>query len=355
MQTLYHVTYARNLEGIASSGLNPGRSSNFGGAYRGHSSGRVFLCDFRSVKYWIHKIWDMAEANSDYPLEDGLIPIALKVKIPRGVDLHVDEAGSRDSRGEAYFVEESIPASNIMYWDGFSWDSISSAYLEDLIDEAKDNADLEDYGDGEIFYDFGYGDHFAPKKAALVRRVAARVLKTSSSKGQLYYRIQDRSEKVQDLLNPDRMSHKWVGDPDPRRGVSVTRSVEDLIEYFAEDPTGFRRGRTTAEHLRGAHLVVLEGVPTGVPDHDANAPGRPLLIAPTRIVKTRPLSLSEVVAMLGYDTEVTDLEEAKHLLNDLAHAGWSRDRIEDLIRIKTRPARYPLDALEDLLVDAKGS
>ena len=173
---LYHVTYARNLQGIGSQGLVPGRGSNFGGAYRGHSSGRTFLCDFKSVKFWLGRLWDMSEANSDTPLEDGLIPIVLKVKVPRGVELHEDEAGSKDSRGQAFFVEDKIPASNIAYWDGFSYSASSDAFVEDIIEEAKENSNVEDYGDGEVYYDFGYGDYFMPKKASVSQRVAARVM-----------------------------------------------------------------------------------------------------------------------------------------------------------------------------------
>lgn len=173
---LYHVTYARNLEGIASSGLTPGRSSNFGGSYTGHSSGRVFLCDFKSVPFWMRRIWDMAEANSDTPLEDGLIPIALKVKIPRGVDIHQDEPGSRDSRGGAFYVESRLSSSDMAYWDGFSWSAVGDAELEDLIEEAKEHASMEDYGDGEIYWEYGYGDGMKPKTAAMTRRLAKRFL-----------------------------------------------------------------------------------------------------------------------------------------------------------------------------------
>jgi len=215
----YHVTYARNLEGIGSSGLVPGRGSNFGGAYRGHSSGRIFLCDFKSVKFWIGKLWDMAEANSDTPLEDGLIPIALKVKVPRGMELQVDEAGSRDSRGEAYFVEDTIPASNILHWDGSSYSPVSGADVEYLIDVAKDNSELEDYGDGEVFYDFGYGDHFMPRQATMAQRVATRVM-TDQMASRVASRVlvaenkptnPDLWEKVQELVRGDRKSLS-VGD-----------------------------------------------------------------------------------------------------------------------------------------------
>jgi hypothetical protein len=219
---LYHVTYARNLDGISSSGLEPGRSSNFGGAYKGHSSGRVFLCDFKSVGFWFGKLWDMAEAGSDTPLDDGLIPVALKVNLPRSVTLHDDEEGSRDSRGGAFYVEDKIPSSYISYWDGFSYSAASDAFVEDIIEEAKDNSDVEDYGDGEFYYDFGYGDYFMPKKARISQRVAARVMleRTRQMARRVALRVMiaenkptkpDLWEKTQELVKGDRASLS-VGD-----------------------------------------------------------------------------------------------------------------------------------------------
>lgn len=230
---LYHVTYARNLEGIGAQGLVPGRGSNFGGAYRGHSSGRVFLCDFRSVKFWIGKLWDMAEANSDTPLEDGLIPVALKVKVPRGVEIHVDEAGARDSRGGAFYVEDTIPASNIAYWDGFSYSSVSDADVEDIVEEAKDNSELEDYGDGEIYYDFGYGDYFMPKKATMAQRVAARVMQD-----QMVARIAARVVVAEnDPTNPD----LWKKVQELVRGERKSLSVGDKTYDAPRDGKGFKK------------------------------------------------------------------------------------------------------------------
>lgn len=73
-----------------------------------------------------------------------------------------------------------------------------------------------------------------------------------------------------------------------RRGVSVCESIEDLRHYFA--------GRLgSVEQIDGDVVVVLEGDRSDDEDLDADHPGAPVLVHPTRIVEV----LADAVAVLG--------------------------------------------------------
>lgn len=129
-----------------------------------------------------------------------------------------------------------------------------------------------------------------------------------------YYRVQSASRNPAKLLGDRRVSRVWVGEAwrlcaacggigytldesgrrihcddcagqgrveDLRSGVSVCRSLADLAEYLSE------RGA----NLTGDVVVVLDGEPSDDDDHDADAPGSPILIHPTAVVEILPVSV----------------------------------------------------------------
>lgn len=124
---LYHVTYAANLPGIAAHGLIPGERSNYSGGYDGHSKGRIFLTEEDGVRYWYQRMVDLAEHNSDNPLEDLLVPIVLAVDTedpsfyPDGLPIEEDKVGTRDALAQAWFTRTPVDTSAIYLWDGEEW------------------------------------------------------------------------------------------------------------------------------------------------------------------------------------------------------------------------------------------
>lgn len=221
--TYYHITYAKNLPGIASNGLVPGRGSNFGGGYSGHSSGRIFLSGFRSIRFWIEKLWNVAEHSSDSPVEDGWIPVALKVTLPDEVASFLDEAGARDSRGDAVYIEERIPPRHLRVWTGESWEELSSGIEEDIIAEAKEVSDVEEE-DGLLLYWFD-GDHFRPKRAC--KQISV-INSDVTSKGTSMSRHQRLAREI---------TSKIVQAYDPKESLKKgLRKWLDLMDTFLEFP-----------------------------------------------------------------------------------------------------------------------
>jgi len=65
---------------------------------------------------------------------------------------------------------------------------------------------------------------------------------------------------------------------DVRSGVSVCRTLDDLRAYFS-----------SREWTRNGRVVELEGDESDDEDYDADEPGNPVLIHPTRIVRVMSL------------------------------------------------------------------
>ena len=134
---LYHVTYAANLPGIAKRGLEPSGRSNYGGGYDGHSKGRIFLTEEDGIDYWYQRMINLAEHNSDNPLEDLLVPVVLAIDTedaqfyPDELPIEEDTVGTRDALAQAWFTREPIDTSCIYLWNG-----------EELVDPS-DGVDIE--------------------------------------------------------------------------------------------------------------------------------------------------------------------------------------------------------------------
>lgn len=108
-QTLYHVTMIRKLGAIRSHGLIPNQRSAFtAGVYPEYSKNKVFLTDERGLNFWKEKVEHAEFDQFDDP--KGIAVLTVNVA---GLNLQVDELGSKDSRGQSFFVAEPIPASRI--------------------------------------------------------------------------------------------------------------------------------------------------------------------------------------------------------------------------------------------------
>ena len=130
---VYHVTYYKNLDSIAEEGLVPGCGSSIGrgAGYCSHSSGRVFLSNQDGVGYWYDRAEIHANDMSDDVLEDGLIPVVIRVNT-KGVDsVEHDDVGSSDSCEDAWYTETAIEAPFLDVWNGDEW-----ADLDDPIDSS---------------------------------------------------------------------------------------------------------------------------------------------------------------------------------------------------------------------------
>lgn len=141
---LYHVTWYRSLEGLAEDGLQP-RSGGLGiGAYEGHSSGRVFLTGPGSVRHWFSRVEDHAQGRSDNVLEDGYIPVVLRVPEPE--DISDDDVAQSETiaASESYYVEDGFEPDRIEVWNGSAWIPVQDW---DSIDPS-DGVDIETDEDG---------------------------------------------------------------------------------------------------------------------------------------------------------------------------------------------------------------
>lgn len=121
----YHVTYYQNLESIDDHGLQTGggQSLGRGGGYQSHSTGSLFLTEESGIPFWYTRMEEWADHRSDNPLEDGLVPVVLRLHWP--TDLQWDELGSKDSRSDAFITSSKIDPEMIEFYDGNGWQPIS--------------------------------------------------------------------------------------------------------------------------------------------------------------------------------------------------------------------------------------
>lgn len=132
-QYIYHVTYIKNLDNIASSGLTPNAESGIGGpALAGHKAGKVFLTDAGGVSFWLNRAEQFAYHNSDNPGEDGLVPVVLRMREQADWKLKLDDVGTDDSGSEAFSYAGSLNPDDLEAWDGTAWVSIYSASLDPM-------------------------------------------------------------------------------------------------------------------------------------------------------------------------------------------------------------------------------
>ena len=120
-EPLYHVTYYKNLEGIAESGLIPEAGESIGApGLRFHKRNRVFLTGKGGILFWMSRAKDFAYYYSDAPAEDGLVSVVLRIVAYE--DIEEDELGTRDSGyNPAYLCECEIDPEDIEVFDGGWW------------------------------------------------------------------------------------------------------------------------------------------------------------------------------------------------------------------------------------------
>ena len=151
MSYLYHVSLLTRLDSIATSGLFPGRSENWPG-YSSHAKGRVFLTEQGAVNEWIHKVTYSAAIDSDRPVEEGFIPVVLRVPLQQVEEfLHKDERGSRDVlSGDSYYVESTVHPDELEVYTPSGWVDVDDVDVDEMIEHAVEHATRDEY-DGEVY------------------------------------------------------------------------------------------------------------------------------------------------------------------------------------------------------------
>ena len=148
---LFHVTYHGRLGAIARRGLTPGSARAIGGpALDAHSRGRVFLTDADGLRFWHSRAEEHAEHNSDTPLDDGLVPVVLRVdRKGMGGELEDDPQGSDDASADAFLYSERIEPARLEVWNpaGEEWTPLSQ--LEGTDFPAADEGGERREEDGE--------------------------------------------------------------------------------------------------------------------------------------------------------------------------------------------------------------
>ena len=116
---VYHVTYYRNLESISDHGLLPNQQSSIGGvAYDGHRENKIFVCGAGDISYWYELAEEWAGDKSDDPMNDGFLPIILRVSCG---DVYVDDAAVDDGCDESFYTLEPVGPSDLDMWVGGRW------------------------------------------------------------------------------------------------------------------------------------------------------------------------------------------------------------------------------------------
>ena len=151
---LYHVTTYRRLETIAEDGLRRGHARAIGApSYDANAARGIFLTDPEGVFFWHARAEDHAEHGSDDVLEDGSIPVVLRVDVDDLPDeeLDEDEAGTKDACADAWISEGPVDPENIEVFDGEAWIQVTD--WEELNPElGVEKVDEDD--DGEPIYGF---------------------------------------------------------------------------------------------------------------------------------------------------------------------------------------------------------
>jgi hypothetical protein len=155
---LYHVTFFRNLEGIAEDGLLPaggGRQGlgNYGWA---HKARGVFVSEAGGLIFWLSKAEDWANHRSDRVLDEGYVPVVLRVPRPRG-DLEEDELGAGDAR-EGAWILGGVPPEDVEVWDGRAWLPVGEW---ERVDPAL-GVTVEDDDEGDLQWLKGYDSPLTP-------------------------------------------------------------------------------------------------------------------------------------------------------------------------------------------------
>ena len=111
---LYHVTTPDRADSIMRDGFKSGQASSMAaGYYKEYSKGKTFFSDRSGVSFWQDRVEDHLQSQTD---DD--VPKLVVLRIPKGlISAKKDEAGTRDSKAGAYYVEnlnlDDDPTANI--------------------------------------------------------------------------------------------------------------------------------------------------------------------------------------------------------------------------------------------------
>ena len=142
---LYHVTFARNLDAIAVTGLRPGQGKNFWNYlyYARNTRNSTFFSTYETLDCWFQKLQiagqDRYKQNA---VAEGAFPVALRLHddaVERILeDLELDREGDRDCPdGESFFCAMTISPHELDVWDGDEWRPIRRVMSDTMIKKAR--------------------------------------------------------------------------------------------------------------------------------------------------------------------------------------------------------------------------
>ena len=121
---LYHITFLRNIESIQTNGLQPGGTPSWE-TY--DVAGRLFFTAAGGVGAWVHKLSYIARDRSDTEVEDGWVPVVLRMRTLASFSaLEQDTEGSRDGSADAFYSLKPVKPENIEVFDGTVWTSVEN-------------------------------------------------------------------------------------------------------------------------------------------------------------------------------------------------------------------------------------
>jgi hypothetical protein len=121
MDYAYHVTYVKNLAGIAQKGLGVGRRSGMSlPGYAGHSLRKLFFSEYEDIGEWYFHAEAFAESETDNILLDEFIPVVVAFPWP---DIYEQDEAS----DKGFYAWTPVPADKIKLWDGSKWKPIRKA------------------------------------------------------------------------------------------------------------------------------------------------------------------------------------------------------------------------------------
>jgi hypothetical protein len=147
---LYHTTFLFYLSQIQAHGLVPGGPKNW---QTFDTAGKVYFSDAGGAFTWNYKLGDLARDKSDHPVEEGWVPITLRVSREfLGDQLQEDPEGTRDGDATAYATRIKIPADQLEVWNGTAWSPIENEDEYALREQAEASAPREQDEEAELVH-----------------------------------------------------------------------------------------------------------------------------------------------------------------------------------------------------------
>lgn len=143
----FHTTYVNRLDSIAARGLVVGAARSIGAAgYDAHAARGVFLSDADGVDHWFERAQAFGDDRSDNLLDDGLVPVVLRVWVDDPDELVPDEVANQETihADDNWISLAPIAPDAIDVWDGDAWLSVEDADVDpELGLEWEDDDDVD--------------------------------------------------------------------------------------------------------------------------------------------------------------------------------------------------------------------